>query len=534
MKQHRRSAVAIFANVSFGLIFLAAQGAMGQPQAAPQTSGESANELFVTAGKSVVVDSAVPIERVSVGFGDFAEANAVGPKEVLVNGKTPGQTSLIIWQQGGGKLFFDVTVEPSDFANDTKANMISRQIHRELPGQNINVSVENNLIFLRGTVKDLNSAHRAMDIASAIGKPVDLLYVDVPPPEPQILLKVRFASVDRSRSRSLGMNLFSTGATRTIGSVTTQQFSPPILSSNGSSSGSGGVTSNGVTATLSNALDLFFFRPDLNLGATIQALETKGVVQILAEPNLLAANGKEASFLAGGKFPYPVVQGGTVGGTTAVTIQFAQFGILLNFIPTITPRGTIRLQVAPEVSSLDYANGVTISGFTVPGIDVRNVNTEVELAQGQSFAIGGLLDNRETQNFEKIPFLGDIPILGKFFQSETRTKTNTELIVIVTPEIVRPSPAGHPIALPNFPVPFLPPNTKGPMSTPGQNITGPVPVAPPTKTVPVETLIKSLQEQPLIVNSSAGNNGGYTTGQGTGMAAGGGMGTGAPAPAVPQ
>lgn len=540
MKQHGRSALAVFASGSLGLMLLAAQGAFGQPpapQAAPQTSGESANELFVTAGKSVVVDSAVPIERVSVGFGDFAEANAVGPKEVLVNGKAPGQTSLIIWQQGGGKLFFDVTVQPSQFANDTKASMISRQIHRELPGQNINVSVENNLIFLRGTVKDLNSADRAMDIASAIGKPVDLLYVDVPPPEPQILLKVRFASVDRSLSRSLGMNLFSTGATRTIGSVTTQQFSPPMLSSgpSGSSSGSGGVTSNGVTATLTNALNLFFFRPDLNLGATIQALETRGVVQILAEPNLLAANGKEASFLAGGKFPYPVVQGGTVGGSTAVTIQFAQFGILLNFIPTITPRGTIRLQVAPEVSSLDYANGVTISGFTVPGIDVRNVNTEVELAQGQSFAIGGLLDNRETENFEKVPFLGDIPILGKFFQSKIRTRSNTELIVIVTPEIVRPSPAGHPIALPNFPVPFLPPNTKQPMATPGQNITGPVPVMPPTKTVPVETLVKSLQEKPLIVNSSAGSNGGYTMGQGPGMGAGGSsMGAGAPAPTAPQ
>lgn len=534
--------VAIFASGCLGVMFLAAQAAAGQPavaQAAPQTSGESANELFVTAGKSVVVDSAVPIDRVSVGFGDYAEASAVSPREVLVNGIKPGQTSLIIWQKGGGKLFFDVTVEPSQFANDTKASMISKQLRKELPGQKINISVDNNLIFLRGTVKDLGSARRAMDIASAIGKPVDLLYVDVPPPAPQILLKVRFASVDRSRSRQLGMNLFSTGAARTIGSVTTQQFSPPMLSSgpSGGSSGSGGVTSNGVTATLTNALDLFFFRPDLNLGATIQALETRGVVQILAEPNLLAANGKEASFLAGGKFPYPVVQGGTVGGSTAVTIQFAQFGILLNFIPTITPRGTIRLQVAPEVSSLDYANGVTISGFTVPAIDVRNVNTEVELAQGQSFAIGGLLDNRETENFEKIPFLGDIPILGKFFQSQTRTKTNTELIVIVTPEIVRPSSAGHPIALPNFPVSFLPPNSKTPMSTPAQNVTGPVPVTPPTKTVPVETLIKSLQEQPLIVNSTAGNGGGYTMGQGPGMTAGGtsmGPGASAPAPTAPQ
>lgn len=529
MKQHRRSAVAVFASGCLGF-FIATQAMAGQPPG----SEEAPNELFVTAGKSVVVDSALPIERVSVGFGDFAEATAVGPKEVLVNGKTPGQTSLIVWQQGGGKLFFDVTVEPSQFANSSKAEIVHRQISRELPGQNISVSVENNLIFLRGNVKDLTSADRAMDIASAVGKPVDLLFVNVPPPEPQILLKVRFASVDRTLSRQLGMNLFSTGATRTIGSVTTQQFSPPTLSSgpSGSSSGSGGVSSNGVTATLSNALDLFFFRPDLNLGATIQALEARGVVEVLAEPNVLATNGKEASFLAGGKFPYPVVQGGTVGGTTAVTIQFAQFGILLNFIPTITPRGTIRLQVAPEVSSLDYANGVTISGFTVPGIDVRNVNTEVELAEGQSFAIGGLLDNRENENFEKIPFIGDIPILGKFFQSKTKTRTNTELMVIVTPQIVRPSPAGHPIPLPNYPVPFLPPNTPTPMATPGQNITGSVPVTPPTAAVPVETLIKSLQEKQLVVTSSAGG-GGYGMGQGAGAAMGGGTAT-TPATPTPQ
>ena len=161
---------------------------------------------------------------------------------------------------------------------------------------------------------------------------------------------------------------------------------------------------------------------------------------------MLTENGKEGSFLAGGQYPYPVVQGVGGSGVGGITIQFQQFGVRLNFIPTITPRGTIRLQVAPEVSSLDFANGITISGFTVPGIDVRRVKTEVELSDGQSFAIGGLLDNRETKNFSKIPFLGDIPVLGKFFQSVTDTKTNTELIVIVTPEIVTPIPVGSPAA----------------------------------------------------------------------------------------
>jgi len=336
--------------------------------------------------------------------------------------------------------------------------------------------------------------------------------------------------VDRSLSTQLGINIFSTGATNTIGSVTTQQFSAPTIGgSTSGSSGSGGVTGkNGVSVTLSDALNLFFFRPDLNLGATIRALEQKGVVEVLAEPNVLAQNGKQASFLAGGKFPYPVVQGASAGGTNAVTIQFAQFGVLLNFIPTVTPRGTIRLQVAPEVSSLDYANGVTITGFTVPGISVRNVNTEVELSEGQSFAIGGLLDNRESETFSKIPFIGDIPILGKFFQSKQKTRNNTELMIIVTPQIVRPIPAGQPVPLPNFPVPFLPPNTNTPMATPGQNVTGPVPVTPPTPSIPLETLIKSFQEKPLVVTSMSGSG---TTGGGTGTGA---SGAAAPASAAPS
>jgi len=489
-------------SVALAAVPFAGAAAPQQPAAPAANQGvpESPNELFVNVGKSVVVDSSLPIQRVSVGFGDVAEATAVSPTEVLVNGKTAGETSLIIWQEGGSKLFFDVTVQPSRFQADNRLNVLRRQIGTELPGQKIQVSIENDLVFLRGTAKDLTSANRAVEIAATMGKPVNLLYVNVPPPEAQILLKVRFASVDRNRSRQLGMNIFSLGATNTIGSATTQQFSPPSISS---SSISRPQTS--VSATLTNALNLFFFRPDLNLGATIQALEVQGVLQTLAEPNVLAQNGQQASFLAGGEFPYPVVQGAGVGGTNAVTIQFREFGVRLNFIPTITPRGTIRLQVAPEVSTLDFTNGLIVQGFSVPGISVRNVNTEVELGEGQSFAIGGLLNNSETQTFEKIPFIGDIPILGKLFQSKSTSKSNTELMVIVTPEIVRPIPAGQPVPQPKYPLPFLPPNTGTPMQTPGQQTTGPVPVTPPTQAIPVETLLKSMQpEKPLVVRSSVG------------------------------
>jgi pilus assembly protein CpaC len=437
--------------------------------------------LSLTVGKSVVVDSALPIERISVGFGDIAEATPIGPRELIVNGRSPGITSLIVWQAGGTRLSFDVTVGPSRFLADSRVDVIKRQIERELPGQDVNLSFENETVFLRGTVRDVTSAERAVSIAATLGKTVDLLYVDVPAPPAQILLRVKFASVDRSLSTQLGLNIVSTGAGNTIGSVSTQQFSPPGVPS----------LTNQVTASLSDALNLFFFRSDLNLGATIEALETKGLLQVLSEPNVLAENGKQASFLAGGEFPFPSVTSST-GGAPIVSIQFREFGVRLTFIATITPRGTIHLQVAPEVSALDFTNGLSVSGFNVPALTVRKINTQIELNEGQSFAIGGLLDNRTTDTLEKIPFIGDIPILGKLFRSKSVSKQNTELIVIVTPELVRPFPADHPLPGLKFSVPFLPPNTGVDPRTPGLDVTGPEPVAPAGATIPIEKLLESL------------------------------------------
>jgi pilus assembly protein CpaC len=479
------------------------------PQASTQ---DSANELFVAVGKSVLIDVTRPIQRVSVGLGDVAEATVVSPQEILVNGKAAGDTSLIVWEAGGGRQFYNVVVRPSPSVANDRLDGLRRELRAELPGQPIRVASDNDQIFLRGTVKDLTSSARAIQIASTAGKVVNLLYVDVPASEPQILLKVRFASVDRTVEKQLGLNVFSLGAANSIGSVTTGQFPPPgfaPLTTGGSS----------TTTTLSNFMNLFIFRPDLNLGATLEALETKGLLEVLAEPNVLAINGKQASFLAGGEYPYPVVQGVTGGGTGAVTIQFKEFGVRLNFIPTVTPRNTIHLQVAPEVSSLDFTNGVSISGFTVPGLTVRRVKTDVELREGQSFAIGGLLDNRETQNFSKIPFIGDVPVLGKLFQSIQRTKTNTELLVIVTPEIVAPIPAGAPLPQVNYPVSFLPSNSNHPMTNPGPSVTGakPLPDTPPS--MPIEKLIESMKpEQPLVVEGGM-TSGGFTTGQGSGAGA---------------
>lgn len=472
-------------------------GSPQQPAGAP--GQDSANDLVVTVGQSVLVDTTQPIVRVAIGMGDIAEATATTPTEVMVNGKAPGVTSLIVWESGGGRQFFKVLVRASAYVEQDAMHGIERELHIELPGQHLQVSSEGGLIFLRGTAKDLNSSQRAVQIASTAGKVVNLLYVDVPPAQPQILLKVRFASVDLTQLRQLGINIFSVGAANTIGTVTTGQFAAPTVST---------PTTGSAVATIANALNIALFRQDLGLGATIQALENDGVIQVLSQPNLLAANGKQASFLAGGEYPYPVVQGVTGGGLGAVTIQFQEFGVRLNFIPTITPRNTIRLQVAPEVSSLDFTNGVQISGFTVPALDVRKMNTEVEMAEGQSLAIGGLLDNRETQNLEKVPFIGDIPILGKLFQSISRTKTKTELIVIVTPEIVAPMPAGYPLPKLNYPEKFIPPNSKIPMTNPGPDVTGAKPLQPSPANIPIEKLMESMKpEKPLIIQSESGYGG---------------------------
>jgi pilus assembly protein CpaC len=467
-----------------GAVLAQAPPAGAQPAAA--TSQDSTNDLSLAVGKSVVLDLARPVTRIVVGAGGFAEAQAVSPTQILLNGKTPGETSLIIWDQTGGRQFFNVTVRPSSFAANDTLEGLRRELRAELPGQNVRVSQDNGVIFLRGTVSNLNNSDRAVMIASTAGKVVNLLNVNVPAPEPQILLKVRFASVDRNRLKQLGINFAVNGLGNTIGSISTGQF-----------------VSGNISAT----------SPGIGLGASIQALESRGLAEVLAEPNVLAKNGHQASFLAGGEYPYPVAQSAVAGGSSPITIQYKQFGVLLAFLPTITNRGTIRLQVAPEVSALDYANAVNIGGATVPALTIRRVKTEVELAEGQTFIIGGLLDNRETENFQKIPFIGDIPIIGKFFQSMQRTRTNTELIVTVTPEVVSPIDVGTPVPEVKFPSGFLPPNSSIAMHTPDQKPAGSAP-APPPATIPVEKLIESMKpEQPLVVE------GGMSVGGGSGSAA---------------
>jgi len=448
--------------------------------AAPQeTSGLVTKELAVTVGKSLIIDSPVNIQRVSVANADLADVVAISPKEVLVNGKAPGETTFILWQQGGNRLFYDLAVHQSMFRIDA----VRQELTHELTGQDVTLSYENDTAFLSGTVKDLFAADRAQAIAMTLGRTVNLLRVAVPPVETQILLKVRFANVDRSASLDLGFNLFSNGATNTVGQITTGQYADPSLT-NAFNGGAKDSTGN----TITDALNILLVRRDLNLAASIKALQAKNMLEILAEPNVLAINNKLASFVAGGEFPYPTLQGGGAG-LGAVTISFREYGIRIQFLPQVTPRGTIRLQVMPEVSSLDYANALIFQGFTIPGLSTRRIQTEIELESGQSFAIAGLLDNQLTETISKVPGLANIPLLGKLFQSKSWRKQNSELMVLVTPEVIRPIPAGQPTPDLDWPKDVhLDGTPKDAPRTPGMNVTGPVPVKSEQDSVPVEQL----------------------------------------------
>jgi pilus assembly protein CpaC len=328
-------------------------------------------------------------------------------------------------------------------------------------------------VFVRGTVKDVVSAARVETIAGTLGHVVNLLHVVVPPVEAQILVKVKFADVDRSASRSLSLDLASGAFNQ---SAAAGVDSP--LSTNGMQSFS-----------LSEAVNIFLFRKDINLGAALQLLASKNLLEMLAEPTVPAINGKAASFVAGGEFPFPIVQPGSNGGSSAISISWREYGIRLNFLPLITPRGTIRLHVSPEVSSLDYTHSVSVGGTTIPALSTRKVDTEIEVDSGQSFVIAGLLDKQTSESLSKVPGIGDIPLLGKLFQSKTITRNNSELLVIVTPEIVRPIPEGQPAPDLKFPQTFLPDSDKTPLRQPGIDATGPVPVTPLSQTVPLEQLV---------------------------------------------
>ncbi len=428
--------------------------------------GQQIEELKLTVGKSIVLDYPTDIRQISTSDPSVVDTMAVTTREMLLSAKGPGTSTIIVWSKSGQRSIYAINVEQN-------LEPLRRLMKETFPKEDIQIQSTRDSLSLTGRVSSKDIGDRAVAMVSPFAKTVvNYLMLPIAPVDRQIVLKVKFAELDRARVQQLGVNIFSTGAANTIGSYSTGQFNSAAISQIG-----GGVPTK---LTITDALNVFAFRPDLNLGAFIKALEQDSVLQILAEPNLVTTNGKEASFLVGGEFPIPVLQGG--GNAGAVTIQFREFGIRLTFNPVVTENNTIKMYVKPEVSALDTANGVNISGFFIPALSTRRMETNIELGQGQSFVIGGLIDDRVTEQLSKTPGLANIPLLGVIFKSREQKKARTELVVIVTPEIVKPYEPGDQVPIPVMPREFL-----APVPAPDKESTGSAAPAKPKKAKAVKT-----------------------------------------------
>ena len=416
--------------------------------------------LQMFTGKSLVISSANPLTRVSVTDPEIASIQVLSPQQVLIHSKAPGAVTLLLWGKPPLAYSFELEV-----LRDIQR--LQSTLSKVFPQESVQVKQSGVSLVVSGPVSSTEVAERIVALVQTEAeRVVNLMQTDK---HDQVLLHVRFAEVNRAAIQRHGIDIFSTGAGNTPAVITTQQHGSvsgslgavPADVERGSDPNAPNLVAGGIgnrlkgsptVFGLSDLMNIFIFRPDLNLGVTIRSLQQQNLLEILAEPNLLAIDGQEASFLAGGEFPFPVVQG---GANFAVSIQFKEFGVRLTFLPQIQKNGKIRLKVAPEVSSLDFSNGLSLSGFLVPALSTRRAKTEIELADGQSFAIAGLIDNRLTEVASKVPGLGDIPFIGRLFQSHSLKRTNSELLVMVTPRLVKPLPAGHTPDLPDFPSPFL-------------------------------------------------------------------------------
>ena len=425
-----------------------AMRAQQQPVTRPATP-LPARPMTLTVGRGELLQFPDEVSRVAVSDPTIADAVVVSPNDVVLNGKAPGNTTIMIWH-GDNVSPYTITVEPD-------LSEIQKQLRATFPAEQIDVSSSKDAIILTGVVSDAEVAKQAAAIAAVHAKSVVNLIQSPPPDSRQVMLQVKFATVDRTTLAQLGVNLFSVN-NKLLGSPTTQQFQSPRIGQLQFSPGANGQPQIGnQQVSVTDLLNIFAFRPDLNFGATLRLLQDQNLLEVLAEPNLITVSGKEASFLAGGEFPFPVITTTGSGAQAApvVTIQFRPFGVRLLFTPTVEPNGLIHLKVRPEVSSLDFSNALTIQGFLIPAISSRSAETEVDLHEGESFAIAGLIDNRVTNVVSKIPGIGDVPIIGHLFRSRATQKANTELLVLITPNFVRPFTANETPALPQFPEPFL-------------------------------------------------------------------------------
>jgi pilus assembly protein CpaC len=421
--------------------------------------GGEITPVSLLVGRSTLIDLGTPIARVSLTSADIADAMVTAPSQLLLHGKVPGSISMLIWSRSGAVSRFEVAVQRD-------LTRLNEQISELFPSERIQVHANGRQIVLSGTVSGQDVVERAKNLALGFvdraADVVALLQVQ-PARSNQVLLRVRFAEVSRNALTELGASFFTspTGVRNTVGRLTTQQFgnSPTFSELEWTKDGTGREFGRPVTSAsgkfeFSDFLNLFLLSERYDLGLLVKALQTRGIFQSLAEPNLVAESGKEASFLAGGEFPVPVAQGS--GNNASITVDFKEFGIRLSFTPTVNG-DRVHLKVRPEVSTLDYGNAVVLQGFRIPALTTRRTETELELRDGQTFAIAGLINNQMNSTLRKIPGIGDIPILGYLFKSKAAEKGQTELVVMITPEIL---PVGSNGVTPNIPrlmEPFLAP-----------------------------------------------------------------------------
>jgi pilus assembly protein CpaC len=414
-------------------------------------------------GRSTVLDVGNPITRVSLTSPDIADALVTSPNQLLINGKMPGTISMFVWDRGGALKRYEIIVQ-RDLAR------LSEQVKQLFPGEQIDVQSNGKNVVLTGIVSNKDVIEKAVNVAAGYvdkrEEVVPLLQLQEGAPTNQVLLHVRFAEVSRSALTQLGSSFF-TGpggfqGKGTVAQTSTQQFPAPTFGD--VTKGNAAPGDGPASQTFSDFLNLFLFNNKYNVGTVISALQSKGLFQSLAEPNLVAESGKEASFLAGGEFPVPIAQGS--GGALAITVTFKEFGIRLSFTPTVIGN-RVHLKVRPEVSTLDFSNAVVLNGFRIPALSTRRTETELELENHQTFAIAGLMNNTVNTTMTKIPGIGDIPILGQLFRSKAAQKNQTELVVMITPEILPNNSRGAAPALPRNQEQFLPPlSEKGTVPAP--------------------------------------------------------------------
>jgi len=387
-------------------------------------SSTRSSQLKLLLNKSVVLETRTPYKRVSVSQPDIADVNLLGAGKLLVTGKKAGVTQIIVWDDGERAQVIDVSVQVDVVG-------LQEQFKKMFAGVKVDISANGSEVILRGNVPSLDMAQQMLEVAKPYGASVhDFLEISG---GQQVLLEVRFAEVSRTATDALGINAGMSDAVSffgdNIGGVNPfgiQQSTSGGGQTFSSSSPGAGVTLFGQGKAGNSTFQYF-----------IQALRSNNLMRVLAEPNLIAISGQEASFLAGGTIPIPISQGGT-GSGAAISVVQEEYGVKLKFVPVILGDGRIRLKVSPEVSDLDYANGVNFSGFIIPGFTERKVTTTVELADGQSFAIAGLLNTTIATNKDVTPFLGDLPVIGPVFRTVSYSKKETEMVVLVTAHLVEP------------------------------------------------------------------------------------------------